>query len=238
MTEVFSKYRTRGAYHWDHISKLPWRHHCFTAARYALILDMARVKSEEHLLDVGCGDGALLYLCSRTGATCIGVEPNTVGRTLAQAQFKRRGVPALIVRDVSEIPDESQDVVICAEVIEHVSDARGLIGEIKRVLKSGGRLVLSTPIRVTETPLDSEHIHEYYPSEVVDLVTSMLRIIEARQELPVFGVELYYWRPWCFVALPVTKYIMNILSAWFGYSVMRHSGRRYPTVQAIIALKD
>jgi SAM-dependent methyltransferase len=42
-------------------------------------------------------------------------------------------------------PPRAFDKVLCSEVIEHIPDADGAIAEIHRVLKPGGRLVLSTP---------------------------------------------------------------------------------------------
>ena len=42
-------------------------------------------------------------------------------------------------------PDDSFDVVFCSEVIEHMTSPAELLGEMKRVLKPGGQLVLSTP---------------------------------------------------------------------------------------------
>src|SRR5689334_7840501 len=92
MSDNFSKYKTRGAYHWDHISKLPWKHHCFTAVRYQLILEAALAKRGEYLLDVGCGDGALLSLFEDLGALCVGVEPESTGRELAREIFAKKNL--------------------------------------------------------------------------------------------------------------------------------------------------
>ncbi len=238
MKSSFSKYKTLGAYHWDHISRLPWKHHCFTAARYQLILEAASARPNENLLDVGCGDGALLSLFEPGGVVCVGVEPEPTGRELAHEIFTKKDLSITLFSDLNEVADDSQDVVICAEVLEHVENAAGLLKDIWRVLKPGGRIVLSTPVRISEMPLDQEHVHEYFPQELSSLISTCFRVTYHRLELPVFGVELYYWRPMLFLRLPIIKYTMNILSAWFGISVMRHAGRRYPILQILTACKE
>ena len=43
------------------------------------------------------------------------------------------------------VPDESVDGIICHQVLEHVTDPARVVGELYRVLRPGGRLLLSTP---------------------------------------------------------------------------------------------
>lgn len=56
---------------------------------------------------------------------------------------------AFVTDDItrSRLPAASFDVVLCTEVIEHVADSPAALAGIRRVLKPGGRLVLSTPQR-------------------------------------------------------------------------------------------
>ena len=172
MDNSFGKYKSRGAYHWDHVSKLPWKHHCFTAIRYQLILEAVSAKPGEHLLDVGCGDGTLLSFFEPLGVVCAGVEPESTGREFAREFYAKKKLSIALFSDLDEVADDTHDVVTCAEVIEHVEDAAALLQEIRRVLKQGGRIVLSTPIRMAESPLDLEHVREYFPLEFSSLVSS------------------------------------------------------------------
>ena len=233
----FSKYANRGAYHWDHISILPWKYHCFTAARYALVLEAARITPGEFVLDVGCGDGALSYLMYKKGGVITGIDPDPVGRDLAIEMFRLKNAEAEFLDSLYKVADMSQDVAICAEVIEHVSDPVSLMRGIRRSLVPGGRMILSTPVKLTEHPLDSQHIREYFPNELEREVEKHFDIIEHRLALPAFSVEMYYWRPFFFFHLPLIKLLMNILSAWFGIQVMRgvNSLNRYPTTQIVEA---
>ncbi len=52
-----------------------------------------------------------------------------------------------IVSDITDmpVPNEEFDIVLCTEVLEHVPDPRGAVKEIVRVLKSGGKLIMTAP---------------------------------------------------------------------------------------------
>lgn len=84
-----------------------------------------------------------LKLLSRFGeATGIDCSPT------ALEFFSQRGLKNLYLCDVSEhlpFSDESFDVVCAFDILEHVEDDRRLLKELRRVCKSGGRLVLTIP---------------------------------------------------------------------------------------------
>ena len=76
MKEIeFQKYKTRGAdYHWRQISKMGlFEHNSFVYARYTIVVDRIKTiidnyrgtKENIRILDMGCGDGVLLYLASK-----------------------------------------------------------------------------------------------------------------------------------------------------------------------------
>ena len=60
------------------------------------------------------------------------------------------------------------------------------------MLKPGGRLVLSTPIRITEQPLDSNHVKEWFPAEFVELCRPVFgEPVRGVLSHPVFWYEMY-----------------------------------------------
>jgi SAM-dependent methyltransferase len=60
-------------------------------------------------------------------------------------------------------PDESFDVVICRDVIEHVPDAEKAIDEARRVLRLGGHYFLTTPNAYNVCPDGTMHVRAYTP---------------------------------------------------------------------------
>ena len=66
-----------------------------------------------------------------------------------------RGATTAAVEGALPFPDDSFDAVLAFEVIEHVDDDTGLLGEMARVSRPGGMLILSTPVHATMwSPLD------------------------------------------------------------------------------------
>jgi SAM-dependent methyltransferase len=100
----------------------------------------------QRIVDVGCGDGSATSLVSNldAGNTVIGVDWSAT----ALARARARGL--LVVQagvDTSglPLPDGCADVVIMSELIEHLVDTDTAVDEVRRVLRPGGVLLLSTP---------------------------------------------------------------------------------------------
>ena len=111
--------------------------------RRALLL--GELRPGERVLDLGCGAGRFVAALREAGADAVGVE-------LAQAALERarRNVPGADLRLLE--PDGSVplghgevDLVWCSEVLEHVPDTVALLTEARRVLKPGGRLLVTVP---------------------------------------------------------------------------------------------
>ena len=102
-------------------------------------------RAGERVLDLGCGAGHFLKLLRTLGAEPIGVELSK--RALERARSREpRAETHLLAHDGSiPLSHGSIDLVWCSEVIEHVGDVGGLLEEVRRVLRPGGRLLLTTP---------------------------------------------------------------------------------------------
>jgi len=99
-------------------------------------------KAGGKLLDVGCGNGALLLRMKRLGWDVRGVEPDAVANDIARS----KGLD-VYQGDLQSAAYESQtfNAICMSHVIEHVHDPIGLLAECRRILKPGGILVAITP---------------------------------------------------------------------------------------------
>ena len=109
---------------------------------------MQRLLPPGHLdaLEVGCGQGGFgARLAQRYHY--VGVEPDATSCTVAQARVAAAGgVGEVRHGDLSVVkPDETFDLVVAFEVIEHIEDDVTALAEWVSHLRPGGWLVLSTP---------------------------------------------------------------------------------------------
>ncbi len=110
-----------------------------------LILDLLGDMTGARVLDIGCGDGALVRALAARGAATVGVDPDPAMLTAARKLAEETNVPATFLEGRAEnlpFPDDSFDVVAAMTVLCFVPDAKGAVREMARVLRPGGRLVL------------------------------------------------------------------------------------------------
>ena len=127
-----------------------------------------------HVLDLGCRSGALTrhFL---DGNEVVGVD---VDRS-ALAKAEQLGITP-VVADVDEplpLDNETFDVVVAGELLEHVRLPRALVAEARRVLRSGGVFVGSVPnafrmqnrlrfVRGLQPDKDPTHLHMFTPADI------------------------------------------------------------------------
>jgi 2-polyprenyl-3-methyl-5-hydroxy-6-metoxy-1,4-benzoquinol methylase len=97
------------------------------------------------VLDVGCGEGHFAAALGRAGMEVMGMDVAAVPLRRARTRQADLDLCLLEAEDRWPLRDASFDAVWAGEVIEHVTDTAGWFSELRRVLRSGGRLLLSTP---------------------------------------------------------------------------------------------
>jgi len=113
--------------------------------RYAIAREFARGKT---VLDLASGEGYGAHLMSSVAAQVFGIE--LCPEAVAHAQLRYHGNNLeFLVGSCTALPiaDDSIDLVVSFETIEHIRDHEEMLDEIRRVLKPDGSLLLSTPDR-------------------------------------------------------------------------------------------
>jgi 2-polyprenyl-6-hydroxyphenyl methylase/3-demethylubiquinone-9 3-methyltransferase len=111
--------------------------------RRRFLLD--HVKAGERVLDLGCGEGLFAEELVRAGAQVVGVD--VAEEPLRRARSRDQSLDLRLIEPDGgwKLEDSSFDVVWAGEVIEHVADTAAWMSELRGVLRSGGRVLLSTP---------------------------------------------------------------------------------------------
>lgn len=133
-------------------------------------------------LDLGCGDGGFSAVCSEHGIESTGFDyPQTD-----------------LEKDSFDIPDQSVDFVTMNAVIEHITNPANVLGEVYRMLKSGGLIFLRTPnwkMDHKEFYNDPTHVKPYSPE-------SMRRTLQLQNFTVLFLEPGLIEKPWIYWQLP------------------------------------
>jgi len=128
-------------YHWENAEPPPsYRYNAQT------ILQICEELGAKRVLDLGCGNGALARLLSQAGFQVTACDVDRRGIEIAsQVDSGVRFLQLGAYDDPSELNESEFDVVVCAEVIEHLYIPRQVPRFARAVLKPEGHLVVSTP---------------------------------------------------------------------------------------------
>lgn len=106
---------------------------------------------KERWLDAGCGTGTIARRLAQQGRRVTAVDGSPrmieVARRVPCATAPMHTPQFVVVRDIVELPfsDGSFDGIVCSSVLEYVDDPARVLSEFARVLRAGGRLVVSVP---------------------------------------------------------------------------------------------
>ncbi|PRY42829.1 methyltransferase family protein [Umezawaea tangerina] len=141
----------------------------------AAYLDLLRYCADAVVLEAGCGEGYGARLIARRAARVVALDYDAftaahVGAAYPELDVVRGNLASLPLRTASV------DVVANLQVVEHLWDQEQFVAECVRVLRPGGRLLMTTPNRLTFSPgLDKPHnpfhTRELAPDELRELLT-------------------------------------------------------------------
>ena len=139
---------TSSQYDYPYSNSNPKHHHAYLITPLLELLSQGTLPSQQkpRILDLGCGNGSLSHLIAQQGYEVVGVEESESGFKIASFNFPDCH---FIQSSIYSLPYtelvNSFDIVISAEVIEHLLYPRELVRAAKKCLKQDGRLILTTP---------------------------------------------------------------------------------------------
>jgi SAM-dependent methyltransferase len=146
-------------------------------AAYRWAVDVVGLRGRA-VVEAGVGEGYGGQLLARAGAaTVLGVDLDEPALRHVRSTYDGiLPVRGNLVR--LPIGDGTVDVVVSAQTVEHLWDQPGFVAECARVLRPGGRLVLTTPNRLTFPPGNPFHSRELDARELADLVAGAFEVDE------------------------------------------------------------
>ena len=135
-----------------------------TADEQDVFLDWLELEPASRVLDVACGSGGpTLRIAASRGCRVSGIDIHAEGIAQARRYAAERGLADraefLVTDGGAALPfeDDAFDAITCIDAINHLPDRAAVLGEWRRVLRPGGRLLYTDPIIVTG-PLTGEEI--------------------------------------------------------------------------------
>ena len=119
-----------------------------TESNFKMILDTIQLYANEgSVLEYGCGTGQLSVALAKRGYTVTGIDISE--QFIASAKNKCDKLMPVLFEVMDELPlrfaDDSFDIITTHSVLEHCTDIDSILLEFKRLLKTNGLLVISTP---------------------------------------------------------------------------------------------
>jgi SAM-dependent methyltransferase len=195
---VYQAEATLEAYHWWFVGR---------RRLFSRIIKSLKLDHKCKVLDIGTSTGTNLRMLNNLQFTNVfGLDKNP----LAISFCKKKGLKNVELGDVSALPyaDNSFELILATDILEHIEDDQRAVGEIKRVLNPGGWALFTAPaFRTLWGPQDdlSNHLRRYSKKELIQKIGDsglivkqefyfnyllFLPILAARRLLKLFKIEL------------------------------------------------
>lgn len=148
---------------------------------------LPRLESARTVCDIGCGHGVyltqMLLACPGAFGRGLDISPASLLTTRSLLEYHevhpdRFLVAQADVREAMPVESQTQDGVTCFEVIEHLEDPFDAVSEIRRVLRPGAPLCLSTAVRMESV----DHLYVFNDPDQVRALLSKVGLTIVRDD--------------------------------------------------------
>ena len=133
-----------------------------------------------NVLEIGCGWGRGLELLTQAAGQYTGIDKNEALIGSLQREYPQSTFIAVNIPPLSSFADNTFDFIVTFQVIEHIDNDDLFVKEAHRVLKPGGKLLLTTVNKTFSLTRNPWHVREYVADELRALVGRYFPLIETR----------------------------------------------------------
>ena len=159
----------------------PWIRHEHLA-RYRFAAERA---VDKVVVDCASGDGTCALTVAERAREVLAFDISEEAVSSARSGATRSNVRFAVASATAlPLPDDSADLYVSLETIEHLPDQETFLSEVVRVLKQAGELICSTPDRdvcspgnsIDSRPWNRFHVREYSQSELIVRLNQALKL--------------------------------------------------------------
>lgn len=179
---------------------MAWRRVTVVSRRLSKIASRGTNGTPTAIMDFGCGTGVLLDECSRCADQVYGVDLVLESARLLKSEWNLDRVSLLTPTEATEaVAPGSLDVIVAAEVLEHVEPLEPALEQFRTWLKPGGKLLVSLPTENTLYKFGrrlagfSGHYHHANAASIDPAITSAGFKRQRIEKIPAGGPFSIYW---------------------------------------------
>lgn len=133
-----------------------------------------------NVLEIGCGWGRGLELLTKAADHYTGIDKNQDLIAALSVEYRNATFIAANIPPLTKLADNTFDYIVTFQVIEHIDNDDLFIREAHRVLKPGGKLLLTTVNKTFSLSRNPWHVREYDANGLKSLMTTYFSSIETR----------------------------------------------------------
>ncbi|MCV9388041.1 class I SAM-dependent methyltransferase [Reichenbachiella ulvae] len=132
------------------------------------------------VLEPGCGEGRGIEVLSPLADEYVALDKITEVIDALKLKYEGIDFRQAVFPPFSDLEDDSFDTVISFQVIEHIKEDHLFLKEIHRVLKPGGRAIITTPNIKMSLSRNPWHVREYTGAELKKLAATIFSGVEMK----------------------------------------------------------